>query len=61
MHVTIVGQNHKQICTLKMLFISICYSSLLQVASWYSAEIDPFHVYVNEVELEGKVMFTSDV
>ena len=29
----IVEQNHKQICTLKMLFIPICYSSLLQVVT----------------------------
>ena len=31
-----VEQNHKQICTLKMSFIPICYSSLLHLVSRYS-------------------------
>ena len=30
-----VEHNHKQICTLKMLFILICYSSLQNVLSRY--------------------------
>ena len=32
----VVEQNHKQICTLKMSFIPICYSSLQNVVSRYS-------------------------
>ena len=60
----IVEQNHEQICTLKMLFIAICYSSLRHVAScrysWKLQNIKLATRTKTNIELQKKAIQMSD-